>query len=203
MSNKVLGIAGTCRDGTKTPISDERLQELINKINDDGVRACLIIQRGLGLRAEEAVMGYKSLESWRRQLEMGRPVTIIFGTKGGRPRDCRPGNVERAKAAVDFAISIATKQKGKLIAKPSKKQAKDRFTNSVSAAGFVLKEAPHSLRYAFACDQLEHYMAQGFSVQESLALVAMDLGHGDGRGRYVVKVYAKGKLSELLNQIVD
>lgn len=28
-------------------------------------------------------------------------------------------------------------------------------------------------------------LAQGFSEKEALAMTAMDLGHGDGRGRYV------------------
>ncbi|ECE8762116.1 DNA-binding protein, partial [Salmonella enterica subsp. enterica serovar Indiana] len=36
---------------------------------------------------------------------------------------------------------------------------------------------------------LRYYLAQGFSRKEALAMVAMDLGHGDGRGRYVAQVY--------------
>ncbi len=32
-------------------------------------------------------------------------------------------------------------------------------------------------------------LAQGFSEKESLALTATDLGHGDGRGRWVKQVY--------------
>ncbi|MEG1090981.1 MAG: hypothetical protein RSE38_06605 [Acinetobacter sp.] len=36
---------------------------------------------------------------------------------------------------------------------------------------------------------IHHYLAQGFSKKETLAMVAMDLGHGDGRGRYVAQVY--------------
>ncbi|EBR1501129.1 hypothetical protein BWL71_07590 [Salmonella enterica] len=40
-----------------------------------------------------------------------------------------------------------------------------------------------------AQDAIHHYLAQGFSRKEALAMVAMDLGHGDGRGRYVAQVY--------------
>ncbi|HGG7069817.1 TPA: Arm DNA-binding domain-containing protein [Salmonella enterica] len=38
---------------------------------------------------------------------------------------------------------------------------------------------------------LRHYLAQEFSRKEALAMVAMDLGHGDGRGRYVAQVYSQ------------
>ncbi|CAM3375846.1 hypothetical protein XNC1_3480 [Xenorhabdus nematophila ATCC 19061] len=34
-----------------------------------------------------------------------------------------------------------------------------------------------------------HYKTQGFSEREALAQVSMDLGHGDGRGRYIRQVY--------------
>ncbi|MBB9446857.1 DNA-binding protein, partial [Escherichia coli] len=44
-------------------------------------------------------------------------------------------------------------------------------------------------RYAWAQDAIRHYLAQGFSEKESLALTATDLGHGDGRGRWVKQVY--------------
>ena len=52
-------------------------------------------------------------------------------------------------------------------------------------------EAGHSLRYAFARDQLAGYQAQGYSLDEARALTSMDLGHGDGRGRYVERVYSR------------
>ncbi|MDI5050258.1 DNA-binding protein, partial [Salmonella enterica subsp. enterica serovar Montevideo] len=49
----------------------------------------------------------------------------------------------------------------------------------------------HSLRYAWAQDTISHYLAQGFNRKEALAILAMDLGHGDGRGRYVAQVYGQ------------
>ncbi|MFW8411894.1 DNA-binding protein, partial [Klebsiella pneumoniae] len=48
-----------------------------------------------------------------------------------------------------------------------------------------------SFRYAWTQDALRRYLAQGFSHREALALTSMDLGHGDGRGRYVVRVYGR------------
>ncbi|MDE1475614.1 hypothetical protein KKJ09_10170 [Xenorhabdus bovienii] len=43
---------------------------------------------------------------------------------------------------------------------------------------------------------LNHYSYQqnGFSRQEARVLVSMDLGHGDGRWRYVERVYNQGGL---------
>ncbi len=35
--------------------------------------------------------------------------------------------------------------------------------------------SPHSLRYAWAQDAIHHYLAQGFSRKEALAMVAMEL----------------------------
>ena len=53
------------------------------------------------------------------------------------------------------------------------------------------KYSPHSMRYAYARDRHNAYLKDGFSQKESLAMVSMDLGHGDGRGTYVKKVYLK------------
>lgn len=49
--------------------------------------------------------------------------------------------------------------------------------------------SPHSLRYAFVQDQIDHYQKQGYSEQEALAKTSMDLRHGDGRGKYIKQVY--------------
>ncbi|WP_317453071.1 Arm DNA-binding domain-containing protein [Salmonella enterica] len=38
---------------------------------------------------------------------------------------------------------------------------------------------------------LRYYLAQGLSRKEALAMVAMDLGHGDERERYVAQVYSQ------------
>ncbi|BEJ32923.1 hypothetical protein OIPHN330_15430 [Citrobacter freundii] len=40
-------------------------------------------------------------------------------------------------------------------------------------------------------EAIRYYLAQGFSEKEALALTAMDLGYGDGRGRYVAQVYGR------------
>ena len=50
----------------------------------------------------------------------------------------------------------------------------------------------HAARYAFAREQMQAYRGQGYSEREARAAVSQDLGHGDGRGRYIASVYARG-----------
>lgn len=67
----------------------------------------------------------------------------------------------------------------------------ERYRNIVRDAGLVGKYAPHSLRYAYSIDAMKYHLEKGFSQKEAEALVSMDLGHGDGRGHYVTRVYNK------------
>ena len=98
---------------------------------------------------------------------------------------------EAVRQAVKEALNIAGKRDGHLIDKPDLKSAMDYWHNQAARIGLAGAYSPHSLRYAWAQDALHHYLAQGFSRKEALAMVAMDLGHGDGRGRYVAQVYGQ------------
>lgn len=193
IDNKVLGISGTSRDGTKLAMTDTRLMDLRSAALalDTGVCACIDLQRALGLRAEEAVKACKSLDSWATQLTLGKPIHVIFGTKGGRPRLVHPANLQRALEAVHAAQELASRQSGVLINKPDEKSAMHRYKNVMTAAGFTGKESGHAMRYAFAKDQIKAYLFLGYSRQEALALTSTDLGHGDGRGRYIAQVYGR------------
>jgi hypothetical protein len=44
-------------------------------------------------------------------------------------------------------------------------------------------------RYAFAQERVQAYRAQGYSEREARAATSQDLGHGEGRGRYIASVY--------------
>lgn len=193
LDNEALGISGASRDGTKTAMNDNRFVPLRAAVAalDLGVCACIDLERALGLRAEEAVKSCKSLDSWAKQLSSGKAVHVIFGTKGGRPRLVHPANRQRAIDAVQAALQLATSQNGVLINKPDEKSAMHRYKNVMSRAGFKGKESGHALRYAFARDQINAYLAFGYSRTEALALTSADLGHGDGRGRYIAQVYAR------------
>ncbi|MFV2296318.1 integrase domain-containing protein, partial [Escherichia coli] len=79
-------------------------------------------------------------------------------------------------------LPIARQRNGRLIDKPDLRTALEHWHKQVIKAGLKGAFSPHSLRYAWAQDAIRHYLAQGLSEKESLALSATDLGHGDGRG---------------------
>lgn len=95
------------------------------------------------------------------------------------------------RKTLDNALAIAESRNNRLIDKLDLKSAMDYWHNQAARMGLTGAYSPHSLRYAWAQDAIRHYLAQGFSRKEALAMVAMDLGHGDGRGWYVAQVYGQ------------
>lgn len=193
LSNKSLGIGNACRDGTHKAMPQdvfELLCESLRLYNQD-VLACIQLQRWIGLRNEEALRSYKSIKSWLKELERGNSIRVIYGTKGGHPRDVKIFCRDRTISAIKFAIEIMNVNGGKIISKPNLKSAMEHHRYILRAANCVGEYSPHSLRYAFACDQVEFYQKEGFSLVDALAMTSMDLGHGDGRGRYIKQVYMK------------
>ncbi|MEW5291584.1 integrase domain-containing protein [Erwinia papayae] len=192
LNNQVLGISGANRDGTKVPITDEKLNAVINFAHkkDEGVALGVQLARYLGLRTEETVQSAKSLKTWRQALINDHErVRVVFGTKGGRPRETTVFDREKVLSILDRAIQYSSEHNGKLIDKPSLHTAIARYRNIVREAGMNGKNAPHSLRYAYSRDAVNHHIKNGMSRDEAEALVSMDLGHGDNRGRYIKQVY--------------
>jgi len=193
-SNRDLGADPRCRIGTKTALTDERYAQARADLAATGREreaAALALQRSLGLRAREAVRAGGSLKTWERALARGQPIRVVYGAKGGRPRWVSPGDTQRALEAVREARSLAGRthlvqgQAGTL------RSALDRLANSYRAVGLRGREGSHAARYAFAQDQLRHYEQQGYTQAEARAMTSMDLGHGDGRGRYIASVYGR------------
>jgi hypothetical protein len=86
------------------------------------MRALLLLQlsRYLGLRTEETVQSAKSLKTWRQALINNHErVRVVFGTKGGRPRETTVFNREKVLSILDKAIHYVSEHNGKLIDKPS------------------------------------------------------------------------------------
>ncbi|PHM45530.1 integrase domain-containing protein [Xenorhabdus miraniensis] len=194
LSNQALGLSGNSRAGTKQAIPDTTFQVVYQKAleRDVGFAVTLKLARLLGLRSQEAVQCSASLKSWHKQLEQSEPkLHIVFGTKGGRPRQTRVLDVTAVKAVVEQAMAVAEQRGGRLIDKPDLKQAMNYWRTHTTRIGLTGCHSPHSLRYAWAQDALSFYQQNGFSRQEARALVSMDLGHGDGRGRYVERVYSR------------
>lgn len=192
LSNQALNISGASREGTKVAISDERLKEIISTVSekDRGIALGIQLARYIGLRAEETVQSAKSLNTWRKSLLAGESnVRVVFGSKGGRPRDATIFERERVIALLNEAVRYVDDNNGKLIDKPTLHQALDRYHNVLRESGMTGIHAPHSLRYAYSQDAVNHHLENGMSRKEAEALVSMDLGHGDGRGDYVARVY--------------
>lgn len=192
LSNKALNLDGASRKGTKVAITDSQYQQIHQTAltHYAGLAATLELARTFGLRSEEAVQSIHSLHTWQTAIEKGdNTINVIFGTKGGRPRETLILDRERATNAINTAIQIAEQHNGKLIDKPTLKQAMTYWRNHTSAIGLKGQLSPHSLRYAWAQEAIEHYLQQGYNQKEALALTSMNLGHGDGRGRYVKQVY--------------
>lgn len=116
---------------------------------------------------------------------------MVFGTKGGRPRETTILDAVAVRKALDNALTVAEDRHSRLIDKPDLKSAMKYWHSQASRLGLTGAYSPHSLRYAWAQDAIRHYLAQGFCEKEALAMTAMDLGHGDGRGRYVAQVYGR------------
>ena len=194
LSNQALGISETSRDGTKVAIPDNYFRQVLTSVEqkDEGVAYAMRLSRLLGLRTEETIQSAKSLQTWQKSLINNEgKVRVVFGTKGGRPRDTTVIDRETTLAAINAALKHLKENNGKLIDKPSLHTAIEHYRNVVREAGLTGKYAPHSLRYAYSVDVMNLHMKNGFSKQEAQALASMDLGHGDGRGHYVARVYNK------------
>ncbi|HCN5189142.1 TPA: integrase domain-containing protein [Escherichia coli] len=196
LSNKALGISGESRKGTKSLITDDRFREILQRIEqkDKGLAATVKLSRYLGLRNEEAIQSSKSLKTWKQALERGdEKLRVIFGTKGGRERMTTIVDRNNVIEAVNYAIKYAGEHDGRLIDRGNLKSAMNYYLNSLRRYGEMKggDETPHSFRYSYAASAMKYHIMNGYSYHEALALTSMDLGHGDGRGRYIEQVYCQ------------
>ncbi|AXC69471.1 DNA-binding protein [Salmonella enterica subsp. diarizonae serovar 59:z10:-] len=194
LSNRALGLSGASRHGTRLAITPEYYRDVLEaaRAKDPGLAAVVELARVMGLRSQEAVQSVQSLRTWQTALARGDTrLTVVFGTKGGRSRETVILDTDVVRKALDNAIAIAESRHNRLIDKPDLKSAMKYWHSQATRIGLTGVYSPHSLRYAWAQDAILHYLAQGFSEREALALTAMDLGHGDGRGRYVAQVYGQ------------
>lgn len=165
LTNKALGLAGASRNGTNRAITPEYYQQVLAVARENDAGLAAMLERG------------------------ETRLTVVFGTKGNRPRETVILDTGAVKKALDNALAVAEERNGRLIDRPNLQKAMNYWRGEIAKAGLTGDYTPHSLRYAWAQDAIHHYLAQGFSEKEALALTAMDLGHGDGRGRYVAQVY--------------
>lgn len=107
----------------------------------------------LGLRGEEAVQSCQFMKTWQTALQQGKSILhVVFGMKGGQPRDVHIINPQKTLQVINTALAIMAQQNGKLIDKPSLKQAMNYWRNSTYRLGLTRQMSPHSLRYTFTQD---------------------------------------------------
>lgn len=192
--NSALGVAGGSRIGTKTAMNESLFSEIKAALvqKGEGFAAIAELQRALGLRQQEALRGANTdtLTQWQQQLADGY-ARVSLGTKGGRSRETIVHSYARAVLAVKNALSIAVQQGGYVLQADNYKQALNNLNNAYRSAGMKGEFSSHSLRYAWAREQMSHYRALGLSERQARAELSKDLGHGDGRGRYVAMVYLR------------
>ncbi len=197
-SNQALGIERGTRIGTKQPLSDEAIrafQQRMQQLGRPAIGATLELQRALGLREAEAIRAgqAETLSRWERELREHGRVRVVEGTKGGRPRDVCPANARRAAEAIQHALSVLTTTRQRYLvtrangATANLKEALGVYRNLCHRAQLQ----SHAARYAFAQERVEAYRVQGYSEREARAAASQDLGHGDGRGRYIASVYVR------------
>lgn len=199
LTSASLGLAGASRAGTNEamPLDEyERVRTLAFLQNRPGMAALVALERFLGLRGNEAIHARTdTLERWVCELLAGGTVEVIAGTKGGRRRTVRAVDVQAAIRAVEEALAVATRQGTYLVVRANGratgglKQSRSIYHAWAIRAGFK----PHAARYAFARAQVDGYVAAGKSEREAFIATALDLGHGDGRGRFVRSVYCRRK----------
>jgi integrase len=196
-SNRRMGVKSASRKGGKASMNPIAFQEARGRLGD-GVRACVDLQAALGLRRQEALQAGRSLDHWAKTLTKaqaegrGAFIQVVDGTKGGRARSTwvPPKMLEKVIEAVNVAQEVRTGKN--IVAGGDLKAAKALYSRELSRAGLTGENSGHGLRRAFAQEQFRHYRDEGFCEADALARLSNDLGHGDGRGRWVWNNYLSG-----------
>ncbi|EKQ4830454.1 integrase domain-containing protein, partial [Salmonella enterica] len=126
LTNKALGLAGASRNGSNRAITPEYYQQVLEtaREKDAGLAATLELARLMGLRSQEAVQCCQSLKTWKQAMERGETrLTVVFGTKGHRPRETIIQDTGAVKKALENALVVAEQRNGRLIDQPSLQKA--------------------------------------------------------------------------------
>ncbi|EGP2646630.1 integrase domain-containing protein [Salmonella enterica] len=189
LTNTALGLTGVSRKVKKRPMPD-----IIYRITEDNlmeaeeyfVVAIMKLCRGLGLRTDEAILGMASLTTWLKRVNADMPtVHIVFGNRGSNYRHAHIINRERVREALRFAINVWENEKGGKngLKKRTFQKLKDyyqrHFSHNVAVKGY----SSHSMRYAWAVEAFDYWIASGLSRKEALYIIKQNLGYGDGGGR--------------------
>ena len=195
--SKSLNVPSFSRAGTGIKVDETVLKNALEKA-DQKTASLILLQRHLGLRLNEALHAKDSLKSWEKVLENGgKDLRLTDGSKGGRPRTISIFYDKREAVLHAIRENLKATDNGKNSAVPEAKTlatAKKYYSKNLAELGLKNEYSSHSLRRSFACDQYAKYIEIGYSEKNALALVSNDLGHGDGRGRWVWNNYIKNSI---------
>lgn len=197
-SSERMGIESVSRFGGKRAMSMEVFEEARKQLRED-VRACVDLQKSTGLRRAEAIQAGPSLREWSRELERatqdgrGTFLNVRDGCKGGRER-CVWVPLERVAEVLQVVhqAQSVSQRDGRIIDVKGLKEAKTIYSYELYRSGLTGDNSGHGLRRAFAQSQYRIYREHGFDERDALARLSRDLGHGDGRGRWVWNNYLAG-----------
>jgi integrase len=159
-------------------------------------RICIDLQRFAGMRQDEMIQSHKSVSLMLADLERGAShVTIRDGTKGGKLRDSYIPLDYRAPLldALQRAQAVLAGRQYLVDAKNGEAAAR-QVQRHYEKLGLKGANSSHSLRASFAVHSYRSYQSQGLTERAALANLSNDLGHGDGRGRWVFNNYLRATL---------
>lgn len=197
-SSARLGVPQGSRIGGKAAADIQRFEAVRDRMPSD-VQAVVGLCESMGLRMKEGVMAGPNLSEWQKQLEkpdsarLGADLRIDAGTKGGRGRFLfvPPERIESVSKAVSTAQACKNKA-GDIVQAEKLKIALKRVSNCLYELGLRGDDSAHGLRRAFAQRQFCSYRDAGMTEAQALKRLSNDLGHGDGRGRWVSNNYLSG-----------
>lgn len=195
--SKSLGVPSFSRSGNGIAVNENVLKNALEKA-DQKTASLILLQRHIGLRLNEALHAKHNLKSWLNILEKGgKDLRVTDGSKGGRPRTISIFESQREAVLNAIKQNLIATENAKTSAIPQAKSlesARRIYSRKLSKVGLENEYSSHSLRRAFACDQFKRYIEIGYSERNALSLVSNDLGHGDGRGRWVWNNYIKNSI---------
>ncbi len=124
----------------KLAITPDHYRDVLEtaRAKDPGLAAALELSGLMGLRSQEAVQSVQSLKTWRQALDRGDTrLTVVFGTKGGRPRGTIILDAGAVKKALDNALAVSEDRHGRLIDKPDLKTAMKYWHSQASRLGLT------------------------------------------------------------------
>ena len=159
-------------------------------------RVWIDLQRFAGMRQDEMTQSHKSMDLMLANLARGAShITIRDGTKGGKLRDSYiPPDYRQPLLEALLSAKAILAERRYLVDAPTGAAATRQVHRHYKRLGLEGGNSSHSLRAGFAVHSYQHYLSQELSKQAALANLSNDLGHGDGRGRWVFNNYLRGTL---------